>query len=113
MIRLNLDGELPRASHHQKSAKELPSHSCPCFNGHTLKLFPIVMDTTGDADLKLQRASADLIADLQRSLPHFLRKSTPAQSGHSPTASGGVRGLVRETKTNQLIKLVGSSHLQL
>lgn len=64
------------------------------------------MDTTGDADLKLQRASADLIAELQRSLPDFLRKRAPAQSGHSPTASGGVRGLVREIKTDQLIKLL-------
>lgn len=64
------------------------------------------MDSTGDEDLKLQRASADLIAELQRSLPHFLYKSIPVQSGHSPAASAQVRGLVRETKTDQLIKLL-------
>lgn len=68
------------------------------------------MDTTGDEDLKLQRASADLIAELHRSLPHFLYSDIPAESGHPPAASGGVRGLVRETKTDQLIKLVRSSH---
>ena len=66
------------------------------------------MDATGDEDLKLQRASADLIAELQRSLPHFLYKSKPTESTHSPTASPTVRCLVRETKTDQLIKLVGS-----
>ncbi|KAF6229417.1 hypothetical protein HO133_007533 [Letharia lupina] len=64
------------------------------------------MDTTGDEDLKLQRASADLIAELHRSLPHFLYNGIPAESGHPPAASGGVRGLVRETKTDQLIKLL-------
>ena len=69
------------------------------------------MDTTGDEDLKLQRASADLIAELQRSLPRFLYKSIPAGSGSA--GSSRVRGLVRETKTDQLIKLVGSSHDQL
>lgn len=68
------------------------------------------MDTTGDEDLKLQRASVDLIAELQRSLPHFLYKCLSTQSRHSPTANSPVRRLVRETKTDQLIKLVGSSH---
>ena len=71
------------------------------------------MDTTGDEDLKLQRASADLIAELQRSLPRFLYKSIPAESGHRSAGSSRVRGLVRETKTDQLIKLVGPSHDQL
>ena len=66
------------------------------------------MDTTGDEDLKLQRASADLIAELQRFLPHFLYKSKPTKSTHWGTASRTVRCLVRETKTDQLIKLVGS-----
>ena len=68
------------------------------------------MDTTGDEDLKLQRASADLIADLQRSLPHFLFKSIAPASGPSSAARGPLRRLVRETKTDQLIKLVGPSH---
>lgn len=71
------------------------------------------MDAPADADLKLQRASADLIAEVQLSLPHFLYKRTPALSGHSSAASGGVRGLVREIKTQQLIKRVGSSYDQL
>ncbi|CAD6579724.1 MAG: hypothetical protein ASARMPRED_009232 [Alectoria sarmentosa] len=61
------------------------------------------MEATGDEDLKLQRASADLIAELQRSLPYFLRKSIPR---HSPADRGRVRSLIRETKTHQLIKLL-------
>ena len=68
------------------------------------------MDTTGDEDLKLQRASADLIAELQNALPHFLFEDIPAQPEDSPAACRRVRRLVRETKTDQLIKLVGSSH---
>lgn len=68
------------------------------------------MDTTGDEDLKLQRASADLIAELQRCLPHFLYKCISTQSTLSPTGNSPVRRLVRETKTDQLIKLVGPSH---
>ena len=69
------------------------------------------METTGDEDLKLQRASADLIAELQRCLPRLLYKSESTKSKHSPTStvSSTVRGLVRETKTDQLIKLVGPS----
>ena len=68
------------------------------------------MDTTGDEDLKLQRASADLIAELQSALPHFLFKDVPAQSEDSSTDGRRVRRLVRETKTDQLIKLVGTFH---
>ena len=71
------------------------------------------MDATGDEDLKLQRASADLIAELQRSLPRFLFKRRPVKPGHPLAAGGAVRYLVREIKTDQLIKLVGSSHDQL
>ena len=67
-------------------------------------------DQDQDLDLKLQRASADLIAELQRCLPRLLYKSLLNQSTHSPTASSTLRGLVRETKTDQLIKLVGPSH---
>ena len=67
------------------------------------------MDTTADEDLNLQRASADLIAELQRSLPPFLYKSISTQTRRSPTPSSTVRPIVRETKTDQLIKLVGSS----
>ena len=76
----------------------------------TSPLTLIFMDTTGDEDLKLQRASADLIADLQRSLPHFLFQNVPAASSPSSAANGPFRRLVRETKTDQLIKLVGPSH---
>lgn len=68
------------------------------------------METIGDEDLKLQRASADLIAELQISLPHFLYKSISAQSASSPAARASVRRLVRANKTDQLIKLVGTSH---
>ena len=71
------------------------------------------MDATGDEDLSLQRTSADLIAELQRSFPQFLFKSIPAQHKHFPVANGTLRRLVRETKTDQLIKLVGPSHVQL
>ena len=67
------------------------------------------MENTGDEDLKLQRASADLIAELQRCLPRLLYKNGFNESKHSPTTSSIVRGLVRETKTDQLIKLVGPS----
>lgn len=68
------------------------------------------METTGDEDLKLQRASADLIAELQRSLPHFLyKRGIFAQSAYSPAARASVRRLVRDSKTDQLIKLVGTS----
>ena len=68
------------------------------------------MDATGDEDLKLQRASADLIAELQRLLPHFLYKSKLTKSGQSSAATGAVRRLVPQTKTDQLIKLVGPCH---
>ena len=67
------------------------------------------MENTGDEDLKLQRASADLITELQRCLPRFLYKNGFNESNHSPTTSSIVRSLVRETKTDQLIKLVGPS----
>ena len=68
------------------------------------------METADDEDVKLQRASADLIAELQRCLPRFLYKSESTESKHLPTASSTLRGLVRETKTDQLIRLVGPSH---
>ena len=68
------------------------------------------METTGDEDLKLQRDSADLIAELQRCLPRLLYKNESTLSKPSPATSSIVRGLVRETKTDQLIKLVGPSH---
>ena len=68
------------------------------------------MDSTGDEDLKLQRASAHLIADLQRSLPRLLYKDISTQSSHPSIANGIVRVLVLENKTDQLIKLVGPSH---
>ena len=68
------------------------------------------METTDDQDVKLQRASADLIAELQRCLPRLLYKSESTESKHLPTASSTVRSLVRETKTDQLIRLVGPSH---
>ena len=57
-----------------------------------------MMDSTGndDGDIKLQRASADLISQLEISLSRFLWKST-----------GSVRRLVREPKATQLIRLVG------
>ena len=68
------------------------------------------MENTGDEDLKLQRASADLITELQRCLPRFLYKNESTKSKHSPTTTSIVRALVRETKTDQLIRLVGPSH---
>ena len=68
------------------------------------------MENNGDEDLKLQRASADLIADLQQGIPRLLYTSPSAQSKHLPTASNNtIRGLVRQAKTDQLIKLVGPS----
>ena len=76
----------------------------------TLHFSPIFMDTTPDEDLKLQRASADLIADFQRFLPRFLFNTIPAPSAPPSAANAALRPLVRETKTDQLIKLVGPTH---
>ncbi|KAL9102693.1 MAG: hypothetical protein Q9163_002184 [Psora crenata] len=62
------------------------------------------MEETVEDDIKLQRASADLIAQLDYSLPLFLRKTVPGKFGcpqHAP-----VRRLVRESKTSGLTKLL-------
>lgn len=64
------------------------------------------MDASEDRDLKLQRASADLLAEFGSSLTKFLWKSPPEgdQQG-KPVLK--VRSYVKECKTNSLIKLVG------
>ncbi len=66
------------------------------------------MDATGDQDLKVQKSSPELIAELRKSLAHLLWKSK--KNGFSPVA-GEVRRLVRRSKTDQLIKLVRPSVL--
>lgn len=59
------------------------------------------MDAPLDRDIKLQKASADLLADLHRSLPDFLRKARKPSE-----RSGRVRTRVRERETVRLINLV-------
>ena len=60
------------------------------------------MDATEDRDLKLQRASGDLIGELTASLPALLR--------HPHTQHGNDRGTVRKfvwwTTLRDLVKLV-------
>jgi len=64
------------------------------------------MDASGDQDLKLQKGSPELIAELKGSLHRFLWK--PKGVYHAPTFNprGQVRRVVRQSKTDQLLKLV-------
>lgn len=66
------------------------------------------MDATGDQDLKVQKSSPELIAELRRSLARFLRKS---KGNGTVPIPGRVRRLVRTRKTDQLIWLVRLSVL--
>ena len=62
------------------------------------------MEGAAEGDLELQRASADLIAEFHRSISPFLRKSAPGKDGLP--GQGRVRRLVRQSKTDQLSKIV-------
>lgn len=63
------------------------------------------MDAPEDAELHLQRASADLLREFSSSLPRFLWVSVGQQSDGEQGPSA--RKLVKERGVEQLIKLVG------
>lgn len=63
------------------------------------------MDAPDDRDVKLQRASADLLAEFESFLPRFLWTSVVDDKAvPSPRV---VRKLVNEGRTKRLITLVG------
>lgn len=64
------------------------------------------MDAPEDAELHLQRASADLLREFTSSLPRFLWLSPKA--GHQSDGEQGpsARKVVKERSTEHLIKLV-------
>ena len=62
------------------------------------------MDATGDEDLVLQKSAGHLTAELWRYLPRYLRESSIDDGNEH---GGRVRSVVRQSKTDQLIKLVG------
>lgn len=66
-----------------------------------------MMNDPEDQELKLQRDSADLIAEFETSLPRFLWKAIGKDHVTTGQGSRRVRRLVREAKTDKLIKLVG------
>jgi hypothetical protein len=55
-----------------------------------------------DQDVKLQKASAELLADLQLSLPPFLRTT-------APSGLKRIRRRVRTRETERLVALVGAT----
>lgn len=65
------------------------------------------MDATGDQDLKLQKSAPELIDELRKSLPRFLWKSRNASDASTIHSTRHVRPVVQQSKTNQLLKLVG------
>lgn len=66
------------------------------------------MDATGDEDLSVQKSGGQLIIELWHSIPRYLWKSKVARDGTETDVR--VRLLVRQNKTDQLIKLVGPPH---
>lgn len=69
------------------------------------------MDAKEEQDIEVQRSSPDLIAELNLSLPRFLRKSEVPKQATGHVAR--VRMLVLSSKTERLIKLVGITHATL
>ncbi|KAL9124621.1 MAG: hypothetical protein Q9217_006060 [Psora testacea] len=69
------------------------------------------MEETLEEDIKLQRASADLIAQIDHSLPLLLRKTVSRKKGR--LEHGRVRCLVRDSRTNEITKLVSGISGQL
>lgn len=66
-----------------------------------------IMDASEDAELHLQRASADLLREFSSSLPRFLSRLSPKVGQQSDEEQGpSARKLVKERSTEQLIKLV-------
>ena len=65
------------------------------------------MDTAADQDLQLQKSSPELIAEFSKSLPRFLRRAKVGGRVSTSESPGPLRRLVRQSKTDQLIKLVG------
>ncbi|KAI9800273.1 MAG: hypothetical protein M1833_003387 [Piccolia ochrophora] len=62
------------------------------------------MDAPDDRDIKLQRSSADLIADFSRSLSRFISVSEP--ESHSPSSRVQYRATVQEREANRLARLL-------
>lgn len=64
------------------------------------------MDAPEDADLHLQRASADLLNEFSSSLPRFLWLSPKVGQQSDGEQGCSARKYVKERGTEQLIKLV-------
>lgn len=64
------------------------------------------MDAPYDAELHLQRASADLLCEFSSSLPRFLWVSSKIKQQSDGEQGPCARKLVKERSTEQLIKLV-------
>lgn len=63
------------------------------------------MDAPEDADLQVQRASPDLIADLHASLEPFLWRTEP--SAITNVKQRRIRRRVRARETDRIVALVG------
>jgi hypothetical protein len=69
----------------------------------------IIMETTeDDDDLKLVRASASLLADLETSLPKLLWKSSKTGNSH-----GAVHSRIKQKDLTYILNLVRPSHERL
>ncbi|SLM39571.1 Tubulin-specific chaperone D, C-terminal [Lasallia pustulata] len=64
------------------------------------------MDAPEDKDIKLQKASGDLLSELQHTLPGFLWKSITPQAGAAKSRSHIARSLVGYRTTDNLINLL-------
>ena len=64
------------------------------------------MDAVEDRDVKLQRASADLLFDFENLLPSYLWKSKNREGNVYPGYRSDLRTWVKIKTTNHLINLV-------
>ena len=65
------------------------------------------MDETEDQDEKLQKSAPELIHELRKYIPRLVRTSSPAPSASGNVTQHRVKLLVRQSRTDQLLKLVG------
>ncbi len=64
------------------------------------------MDAAEDKDIRLQRASEDLLSEFQGRLPTFLWRVPPAKQRQAVPILHRPRRTVRQADTDRLIKLV-------
>ena len=65
------------------------------------------MDAPEDRDVKLQRASPDLLADFEASLQRYLWSTRIKTTSPQVKSDLAARRFVSQNQTNRLIKLVG------